>query len=327
MALKLITDLTPVTANVPVNMTSDFDVVKPFLSAAETMYVARLIGKDQYDALVAFSLLEEGGEGAPNANQAEAITLCQRIIANLGYYMAVPVLSVSIGSSGIQIASNQDTKQAFQWQVEDLKNALLGLGFGAIEDLLSLLDDNPNDFQDYGSSAEGTRNKDFLIKTAAEFSNYYQIGGSRFIFQSIAYLMKRIEQQSLVSLVGDDFLQSLKDPEADSAKKKLLNNYFKPGLALLTVAKAIIERVITLENGQVAFNFRGNTENMNMSQAATNQQIKDMAQQLTDDGNQYIKDGMDYINTNLTDFDDFNPPTPKRRFRVANDSTKPLFIT
>jgi hypothetical protein len=316
MVPQLIKELDEITKQVPVNMTSDFDVIAPFLRTAEVTYVHRLIGKEQFDALVT------AYDGDPSNEEDEAISLCQKVIANLGYYFAIPVLSVSVGSSGIQVFSNTDTKQAFQWQVNDLKDALQGLGFGAIEELLNYLEADPENFGPYSLSDQLQAQKTCLIRTAIDFNDHYEISNSRFVFQSITYIMKRVEQQTLAKQLGSTFLESLKGDELTQKQKMLVTLYLKPALALLTIGKAIIERVITLQSGVATYNFRGRAENNNETQAASNQQVEDMACQLNDDGDLYLQDGLQYINDNLADFEGFDPPMPRRRFKVTNNKHK-----
>lgn len=324
MAPKLIRTIDEVRGQVPVNMTSDFDVISPFLVSAESSYVRRLIGADQFTALVTLYGNGTWADGTTQ-NQKDAVSLCQKVTSNLGYFFATPVLSVQIGSTGITVISNDQTKQAFQWQVSDLKEALISLGFGGIEELLSLLEDNSDDFPAFAASDELAAQKNTLIQTAAEFSQYYSINNSRLIFSSIAYIAKRIEQQNLVKLFGATFFASLKAGDLSDEKQTLVDTYIKPGLALLTVAKALIERVITLENGLVTYNFKGRDNNMAQSQPATNQQIADQALQLNTDGDTFLQDGLQFILDNPTDFEDFVAPVPRRRFMFKNQKDKGVF--
>lgn len=323
MATKLIKTLSEVTAQVPVNMTSDLDVVSPFLAHAESAYVARLIGDAQFAALVAYNNATDDRVD----EKTEAVTRCQKVIANLGYYFAVPVLAVSIGSTGIQVFSNTDTKQAFQWQVGDLKNALQELGFTGIEEMLTYLEAYPDIFTQYRDSDQLAALKANLITTAADFNDYFEINSSRFVFQSICYIMKRVEQLSIGKLIGTTLLDALKAADASEKKKELADRYLKPGIALLTVAKAIVERVVTLKDGLVTYNFKGRTDNMNESQAVSNQQIESMAEQLVADGNTFIQDGLQFIYNNPEEFPDFTPPVARRRFRVKNDPCNGIFAT
>lgn len=317
MIPKLITTIDQVLEIIPVNMTSKFNVIAPFLINAENTYVARLIGAEQFAALIA---------GDASDEVKAAIPYCRKVIANLGYYQAIPVLAVSVGTSGIQVISTDSTKQAFQWQVEDLKNSLQELGFAGIEELLGFLEENLATFTPYANSDQRKAQLECLITSALDFNGFYDIGGSRFVFQTISYIMRRVEQQQLNKLFGTDFFKSLKAADLSEKKQILVNEYLKPGIALLTVAKAATERIITLKNGQVTYNFRGRTDNMQESQALNNKQIDDATAQLVADGSTYLQDGLQYIVDNLADFNDFTPPVARRRFKATNDPCKGIFM-
>lgn len=318
---KLIKTIAEVRAQVPVSMTSDFDVIKPFLLNAENNYLVKIIGKAQVDALK-----EDYDGDTDDEDFLQAIDLCQKIISNFGYYYALPILSVSVGSSGVQVFSNQDTKQAFQWQVTDLRDSLQGLGFSGIEDLLIFLESNPEDFPEYAASEEFLRNKQYLITTAGEFSRYFNIDESRYVFQAIAYLMKRVEDQVIAKNIGSSFYSSLKEADLSENKQYLVDNYLKPGLALLTASKAIMERIITFKDGVYTYNLRGKTDNSSETQALGVSQVADLCSQLTTDGNQFLQDGVAFINANLADMTGFEPQTARRRYGVTNKPQNGVYI-
>jgi len=318
--MKLISKIEEVQAHVPVNMTSDIDTIKPFLSNIERLFIKDLIGKDQYEALIA-AYAEETEDDQIN----EAILICQKIMANLAYHQGMPVLAVSIGTSGIQVISNLETKQAFQWQVEDLKQALQELGFSAIEELLQFLEENPDKFPDYINSPQFIKQESLLIQSAAEFSESFDINSSRFTFQKLTYLMNRLELQVIKKLFGDGFIEALKVDDQEGKYQTLLDEYIKPGLVLLTVAKGIIERIISIENGSAIINFKGTYNNLKESMAPNREQISAMYEQLEKDGNKFLQDGLEFITANLADFENFVPPVTRRRFKFTNDATKGVF--
>jgi hypothetical protein len=320
MTPKLIKTIAEVQQTVPVAMTSVFSVLSPFLYTAERTYIKLLIGNDQYEALAAAFEADTTDE-----DLVKAIKLAQRIIANLGYLNGLAILGVSLTGSGIQINSSADVKNAFQWQVEDVKDSLQELGFDALEEFLEFLEDNPEKFSGYIASDEYKAQQASLITTAADFTKYYDINGSRYIFQRILSIMRRIESQSLVRVFGAVFYRSLAGETATGKTKILVEEYLKPGLALLTASKAFVERVITLEGGKVAFNFRGNYNNIKESQAATRDQVKETREQLDKDGADFISSGMEYLLANLGDFEDFVPQEVKRRARGTNTPDKGIF--
>jgi hypothetical protein len=326
MRAQLIQTITEIQDYVPVNMTSDIDTVSPFLASAENMYLVKLIGSGQFaDLQEAYAAAGDNAGAITDPEIKQAVLYCQKVIANLGYFLAIPVLSLSIGSSGIQINSNENTKQAFQWQVEDLKSSLLDLGFNGIEELLELLESDTDKFAQFAFSTQQAKINKLLIRSACDFSDQYNINNSRYVFQTIAYIMKRVEDQTVQRIFGIDFFQSLKGPTLTDAQQYLVDNYIKPGIVLLTVAKGIVERVIAFQDGTVGVNFRGRYENIKESLSPTGEQIATTTDQLICDGNQFLQDGIEHVLANPTDFTTYVAPEPRRRFKFKNDPRKGLF--
>lgn len=324
--VNLIKTLREIQDHIPVNMTSNEDTVAPYFSNAERLYILQLIGKAQFEVLCeAYTSADYNLEEIVDEEIRHAIFICQKVISNLGYYQAMPVLAVSVGVSGIQVLSNDQTKQAFQWQVEDLKNSILDLGFSAIEELLASLVESPDKFPEYIASEQFAKQESVLIRTASEFSTYYNINDSRFVLHSINYLQKRVEDQLIAPLISRSLLEALKNEELSAEMQDLADNYIKPGLALLTIAKAMVERVIVLENGRAQINFKGTYANMKETAIPSQQQLRETVDQLTEDANNYLQSGKEYITANLTAFPAFVPPPVRRRFKINNDKTKGVF--
>jgi hypothetical protein len=326
---KLIRSIVEVRAHVPNNMTTDFDKINPFLENAERLYVVHLLGKEEFLSLLNIYIAADYKlENIIDEEVKEAIFIIQKVICNLGFLFGLPLISVSIGSAGIQINSSADKKTAFQWQTDEIKQSLQELGFGAIEQLLDHLELFPDKFSDYIASKNYINQKRFLISTAANFTEYFDIKGSRFLFQSLCTLMYRIEDQVMEKIFGEVFFQSLKSPDASPAEIKLANKYIKPAIALLTGAKSIKERVFSYNDGVVTYNFLGSTQqNLRESKELSDDKINPLVESLTADANAYLQGAKDYINANLTDFPAFEEQLPQRRFKGTNRKEAGIFMT
>lgn len=319
--MKLIKDIREVLEIIPVPMTSQLAVMKPYFSLAERELI-KLIGVAQFTALVAaYTAPDDASE-----KLTDAVHSAQRMVVNLGYLSAIPILSVNIGSAGIMVTSNKDNKQAFSWQVDGVKFSLRELGYGAIEDLLELLEENPDDFPEYHASDEYRAARQYLIQSAADFNQYFNIGASRYVFHSLAYIMKRVEDQELSSVYGSAYIDKIKAERPTAAQPlRLLNKYIKPGIALLTAAKALRERIITLENGIATINLHGNYDAAKKEMVADKATVDAAYDQLIADAGVYLSDGLALIAEHPADFVDFVVPATVRRFNVVNDREKGIY--
>lgn len=314
----LISKIAELQQYLPVQMTSDIEVVLPFLVNATSAHLLPSIGKEQYDVLTsAYKTAGKNIDAIEDETIKEAVIRSQAVIANLGYFYAVPVLSVKIGNAGIQIFSSETTKQAFNWQVDDLKKSLLELGFGALEHLMVYLHEEIDGFPQYAASAGYQASQQLLIRDARDFSKHFNIADSRYVYSTIVYIMRRVEIQSAQKLFSVKFYRSLKEPELPDAKQILVDEYVKPGLALLTAAKAIRERIITFEHGVASVNLIGNYNTAERQITPSADQLSQVTAQLEADGNQFLSDGLDYVLANPDDFIDFEQP-----LTIANRNIK-----
>lgn len=326
---QLIKKIEEVKQVVPMNMTADFDRLNPFLSNAERLYVLNIIGKAEFaDMQTAYTNAGFNTASIIDPFVKQGLIIAQKIICNIGYLFAIPVLSVSVGAGGIQISSNADKKTAFQWQVEEIKKSLQDLGGSAIEELLIFAEENPLIFDKYIASDSYQKQKKYLISTATEFSDYFEIKNSRFLFQSLTSIMYRVEAQTIEKTFGENFLATLKLATATPQQKKLCNKYIKPALALLTAAKAINERIFAFNDGVVTFNFIGTTqENLKASKEVLQENILPIVNSLTHDANLFLQDAQAFITANAADFPAFIVPQPTRRFKARNKPTSGIFMT
>lgn len=335
--MKFITTTTEVRAHLPVAFTSTFDRLDPYIGSAEYNYIKLVIGKEQTNALAtayegaAYVDAADHSKGKDLSTIAdedirEAVFLAQKIVTNLGYLVGIPALSLMIGNTGIQVFSNQDTKQAFKWQVDDFKSSIRELGFNALEQFLIHLEESPDKFPEYINSPEYKKNEQFLIQTAGDFNDNFNINGSRYTFHLISYLMKRVEDQTVKPLYGSAFFESLKLDNPELKQLELVTDYLMPGIALLTGAKAVIERIITIKNGVASVNIDGNYDAAQANVVATAQQVKDTHDQLVTDGSRFLSDGLDFIKDNLASFPTYTPAVAKRRYNSPSDATKGVYL-
>lgn len=325
--MKLISNIDEVRAHVPVSMTENIETLNPFLASAESQFIKPMIGKAQFD--VFFTLYTEAGENIENIenqHHKNAMLALQKAIANLGYLLGLPILNVSVGPSGVQIFSNADTKSAFEWQVDDLKRALLELGYNGIEDLMDVMESDIDLFEAYKNSDAKKRTEQNLIENAQDFNIYYNIRESRFTFHTLTYIMQRIEKQKVEPMFGKAFLDTLRLDNIEGKALILVTTYLKPGIALLTIAKALIERIIVIDNGTASVNVHGNYNTMKDISADYREMINLAVAQLTEDGNLFLQNGLEYVLANAEDLEGFTPQDMKRgRFKATNNPEKGIF--
>jgi hypothetical protein len=192
--------------------------------------------------------------------------------------------------------------------------------------MFDVMESNLDIFPAYEQSEEKKRLEQNLIESAIDFDNYYFIRQSRFTFSTMIYIMFRIEKQVVEPMFGREYLAKLRLDNLSGKNKLLVNEYLKPGIALLTIAKAVIERIVVLDNGVASVNLNGNFHAVRDKSADERELLLMTINQLTVDGNLFLQNGMDYVLANAADMEGFEPQEMKRgRFKAVNKPERGIF--
>ncbi|WP_460501919.1 DUF6712 family protein, partial [Hymenobacter agri] len=249
-------------AHVRVNVSgTDLENLAPDLQLVETRQLRPLLGPALYNDLQALSDADLEQLLAPGSTdvRSELLRLVQRAVANLGIVEYMPLLQVLISDSGVNLVGS---KTAFQWQIKDLQASFTRKGTNALEEVLEHLDahlDAP-ELAAWGTSTAAVATHQYLLATARQFSVHYAIGDSRLTYLALLPTLRKVERFDLAPALGAAFYAELKeqlrdrDLSADNAE--LLDDYLRPALAHLVVAKAL--------SGDVGLGFNGDVVELNM---------------------------------------------------------------
>lgn len=330
--MELITTIDEIQAYVAVSATSDINSLKPYLRLAERNYLEPVLETPFLDELAAIYLAASSQvEAIADLKQKKVIKLVQEALANLAIMHALPVLSVSIGASGIQVVSNEQMAPASQWRTQKVYDSLAEVGYKTIDSLLAYLETEKASFPLWSENLVYTHFQTYFIRTAAEFNGLYNINDSRYLFHVIRYCMQRVEQFDIKKSIGQKLFDELKTKDKDGTLtgnfKILLNDYLKSAIALLTIAKALQERLISISAGNLSLKFSGSTDNLNESKSPALAELNQAIESLRVDARTWISDAQEFIAANPTDFLLFETEANKRkRFNVTNDPAKGIYI-
>ncbi|UZR95935.1 DUF6712 family protein [Chondrinema litorale] len=228
---------------VPANVSFDFKNVKPFLQLAQDKYIYPFLDQDFYQ-----ELWDGYNTNSLTDKLKQVLYHAQNAIVNIGFMLYIPHGNVQVSSSGIHIATNEQKKTAFSWQVNQLRDSHLNIGYNAIDDLLLYLESNIQDpeFVKWKNGSGVTLKRESLIQSAVEFSKYVNIKSSRRVFMLLYAIMQRIERE-IPELISEELFEEIitqvKNTAANSVSlenQKLLT-FIKPFIAFATIAKAANE--------------------------------------------------------------------------------------
>ncbi|WP_151087384.1 DUF6712 family protein [Hymenobacter baengnokdamensis] len=287
--MPLLTTIEEFRAGVPVNLSSSIALITGALAAAERRHIIPVLGRPQYkelcDAYAANSL---------STVQAELLAAVQVALANLAYAPYITIAQLDLSDAGIRIQTDANNKTAFQWQIDDLREYLTETGYTALDDVLSVLDENKDEFPLWKSSVAYTYNKGLLLNNAVDFDSYYRIAQSRRTFLALVPLISQVEHFSLEPVLSAEFCQAVRDELATGtvsddtqAALKLL----QPALANLTVAEAVLELGVDLaEGGLVVKELDKTTTNNRVRKQASDTILSLKRSQALEKGRAYLRD-------------------------------------
>ncbi|WP_310391555.1 DUF6712 family protein [Hymenobacter sp.] len=286
--------------HVVVNINSDFASFAPDVKLVEAERLKPLIGPALYNELNALSTEDLAALGGPMGELRDEL-LCAA--ANLAAAEYLPMQQVQVTDSGVHILSTDTKKTAFQWQINQLLAAFRRKGFNALERALTLLDEHIDApvFAAWASSAAATASHQFFLNTAAQFSEHYGINGSRLTYLALLPTLRKMERFAVEPVLGSAFYLELKEQVMDrdlSADNVLvLEQYVRPALAHLVIAKAVPELGMGLNGAAIELNvYRADNSNEKEADAGIDALLAMKVEQADADGQVYLTRLRQYLN-------------------------------
>lgn len=225
----------------PVNLNFQFADIKPFVEAAERDILIPRLSQAQYDLLIT---------NIASPAYADLLKVSRSIVAPAAMVAWLPFGQVQFSSAGIQIASNENMKTAFSWQIEDLKNSCNILVYSNIEAMQKYLLANKATFTGWATSDAFKKLFAHFINTATEFNEYFNIENSRFLFDQLLPTITRVENTAVKAVLCKDLYDEIKASilsENISNNNKVLLEYIKPAVANMAIAHSTGELLQRIE--------------------------------------------------------------------------------
>lgn len=326
--MDLITTVEEIQKYVAVNSTSEIALLRPYIRLSQRNYLVPVLGTAFIESLVTiYTDASFDVEAIVDDKEKKVLQLVQEVVSNLGIMHALPILSVQVGSNGIQVIKSNDMGPASQWRTEQVFDSLSEVGHQAIDTLLAYLELEKTKFSIWAADPVFQTYQKYFIRSAQAFSSYYNIRESRYLFHTIQYCMSRVEEFEIKKAVGVtlyDYLKAQDKAGSTNGKyKELLNDYLKPAIALFTISKALKERLIEMTAGSVSIRFKGtNTENMYESKAPSQSELEGTIASLREDAQRWITEAQEYISANADPFAaHVTESTSRRRMNAKNDQS------
>ncbi len=288
----------------PVNVSFDFQKLKPFVIDAERI-IEETIGTELYTELNTQANLEP-----PEADAVKdtVIRLLQEPITYLGFYFGFDILNTVFSNQGFHRIENEESgkKALFQRQEENLKLGFKHQGYNRLDMCLKHLEKNKNDFATWTGSDSYTLLLRNFINSTDVFTRIYNIGGSRLVFQKLRNYQTIVEDFDILPLIGREFFDELKlQIKEDNLTPE--NSTFLELLQKVVAFRAIhrggVELLAELnEYGIYQQKIVDNTRNFKTQNAAAQDLYETLFGQAKTYGHSYLKVCENFLKANINDY-------------------------
>lgn len=229
---KLINNIADLKRHIVVSATFDFEKVLPHAKRIERKLILDLIGRAQYDDLVIHALDLEADTPIDQVKN-----LLEEAISHLALFQALPTINMLITNSGTKVSDNKDASNADWKDKLDLNRYLIKTYNEALDDAFKIMEENVAEFQSWATSKFYTIFKDLIVYQTGIFNEHFTIHNNRQTFIALKPVMREVEDQYFIGMLGDCTLDFLKTKSANPIVLRAQELSHKAVVAL-SVAKA-----------------------------------------------------------------------------------------
>ncbi|MEZ0182651.1 DUF6712 family protein [Flavobacterium oncorhynchi] len=231
---RLINDIDDLKRHIIVSASFDFKKVLPFAKRVERNLVLKLIGNEQYDAIVVHQYDENSTDPINYVKD-----FLEEAVSNFALLLALPTINVLITNSGSKTSEVDKTVNADWRDKRDLSRSLLKTYNEALDAAFQLMEENIEDFEEWATSKYYTIFKELIVQQTSQFDEHYSIKNNRQTFIALKSHMREIEDQYLVGMLGQCTLDFLKEKSTNSIVLKA-QELARKAVVAFTVGKVAI---------------------------------------------------------------------------------------
>lgn len=304
----IINSTTTLKKYIGINKSIQIQNLTPYIKKAERTFLKPYIGKEQLISFETTStdiIIVEGQE------------LAQEAVANFAYYLYLPLNAVQITDSGIHVVDSENTKTASDKQFKELQRAFKKSAHEALDALLELMEENTAKFQIWRDSNYYTTHNELLVNKTSIFNTYYHIFNSRQTFVAMRPTIKIVEDQFIISVIGENLLTELKNTQEDSnriAVKKLIQQ----AIVSFTVMKIVNDGmyIIDAKGMHMRFDQLPYEKTMSSISLKNNNFLINTKDSKRKEGSEYLKLSLKIIENNTETFSEYTAKSIPKHINV-----------
>ena len=192
---------------VPISTGLSWVRMEPLLRNAQADYILPLLGEEQTSELDAIYEMRPADRSKAEEN---ALAVAQKAVVNLALWSNFDALSVRISDQGFQRQESDSWRPAYKYQEDMLRRTFANAGFNALDQLLVMMEEDPESWPLFPSSPAYTLASKSVVKNTAEVQEVYDIHSSRLLFLRLQPIMRQKEELALQPILGDKAYSGLR---------------------------------------------------------------------------------------------------------------------
>ncbi len=184
--------------------------------------------------------------GISTPKELEAIRLMRRCLAWFCVFYSAKS-SLRTNDNGMIRHETEHTKSGYKYQEKDTRDHYEAMAFQSLEKLISYLDENADDFNDYKNSPQREKLYETFIKNATDFTAFSTKKINRTAFEHLFGTLEEIQDGMMSQFLPSAFYADLLDKNKAntlSVKEKEFISYLKKAICALTLEEAAVNNVI-----------------------------------------------------------------------------------
>ena len=237
-----------------INRNMEWATLSPTVDQAERKYILPLLGKEQFEALVAAYTA-----GNLTDHLQSLLPQIQRPLAYYAFYELLPLLTTMVSDMGVQEQESREgtSTPARQWVFQQNRDTALENADTFADALLEFLEENYNDYPLWKNSDAFTLTKELFINTSDGYNGIVPIGRSKRVWLALRPFVRMAESEYLLPVLSQPLFADLKAKLLASLGSPLSDEYqtllkkTQQALAWLALYKALPFQAVRFTSGGI----------------------------------------------------------------------------
>ena len=273
-----------------------FASISPYENISLTKYFHKFMSQDLIDQIYGWATEANG------TVERRCFEFFMGSLARLSIFESIASGEIQYGDGGITRTDNTHQKSAFAGQIRRYSNTLENNAYHEINELIDLMNSEPNIVTEWPGSPGSLLNEKYLIRTSKEFLRYQRLFRPYSTFAELVPSMETQQDFYLYSAFDKDLINELIENDALNEDRTELRTYLVKALVKFTLALGI-------ENGLIKLSSEGariiEHDEETSKSLETKPDLSSAAYQirkLMDIGHRYVNQAQKFIEDNPGEF-------------------------